>query len=129
MSRPRIGSGQVNRLLLRRLRCGDEGAAQAHAELEQALASGDVSLPKGATAEEEEKILASIQKQPTAGPTTYSTGGDVSRFQRSTPPAVTPVAVATEAIRVEKQIEKVRRGSVVRVSRGGTVEEVSVDRR
>ena len=99
------------------------------AELEQALASGDVSLPKGATAEEEEKILASIQKQPTAGPTTYSTGGDVSRFQRSTPPAVTPVAVATEAIRVEKQIEKVRRGSVVRVSRGGTVEEVSVDRR
>ena len=99
------------------------------AELEMALASGDVKLPKGASPEEEEKILASIQKQPTAGPSTYATGGDVSRFQRSTPPAITPVQIATEAVRVEKQIEQVRRGSIVRVSRGGNVEEVNVDRR
>lgn len=99
------------------------------AELEMALASGDVKLPKGASDEEEEKILASIQKQPTAGPSTYATGGDVSRFQRSTPPAITPVQIATEAVRVEKQIEQVRRGSIVRVSRAGSVEEVNVDRR
>ena len=99
------------------------------AELEMALASGDVKLPKGASPEEEEKILASIQKQPTAGPSTYATGGDVSRFQRSTPPAITPVQIAAEAVRVEKQIEQVRRGSVVRVSRAGNVEEVNVDRR
>lgn len=99
------------------------------AELEMALASGDVKLPKGATAEEEEKFLASVQKQPTAGPSTYATGGDVSRFQRSSVPAITPVQIATEAVRVEKQIEQVRRGSIVRVSRTGAVEEVNVDRR
>jgi pilus assembly protein CpaB len=100
------------------------------AELEQALASGDVKLPNGATPEEEEKILASVTKQPTAGPSTYATGGDVSRFQRSTPPkTLTPAQVATEAVRIEKQVDRVRRGPVVRVSRGGAVEEVALDRR
>jgi pilus assembly protein CpaB len=99
------------------------------AELEQALASGAVKMPAGATKEEEEKILASIAQKPVAGVTSYSTGADVSRFQRGTPPAVTPVQVATEAIRVEKTIERVRRGNTVRVSRAGAVEEVSVDRR
>ncbi len=99
------------------------------AELEQALATGAVKLPQGATREEEEKILASIAQKPVAGATSYSTGADVSRFQRGTPPAVTPVQAATEAIRVEKTIERVRRGNTVRVSRGGSVEEVSVDRR
>jgi pilus assembly protein CpaB len=99
------------------------------AELEQALASGAVKMPAGATQEEEEKILASIAQKPVAGATSYSTGADVSRFQRGTPPAVTPVQVATEAIRVEKTIERVRRGNTVRVSRAGAVEEVSVDRR
>jgi pilus assembly protein CpaB len=100
------------------------------AELELALASGAVKLPNGASPEEEEKILASVAKQPTAGPSTYATGGDVSRFQRSTPPkTLTPVQVATEAVRIEKQVDKVRRGPVVRVSRGGNVEEVALDRR
>ena len=99
------------------------------AELEMALASGDVKVPNGASAEEEEKFLASVQKQPTAGPSTFATGGDVSRFQRSSVPAITPVQIATEAVKVERQIEQVRRGSVVRVSRAGAVEEVNVDRR
>lgn len=99
------------------------------AELEQALASGEIRVPNGATPEEEEKFLTTIAKQPVAGPSTYATGGDVSRFQRRTPPATTPVQIAAEQIKVEKQIEKVRRGSIVRVSRAGSVEEVNVDRR
>lgn len=103
--------------------------ADNSAELEQALASGEVTMPAGATADDEKKILATIQKKPTSGATTYATGGDVSRFQRSTPPATTPVQIAAEQVRVEKQIEKVRRGSIVRVSRAGSVEEVNVDRR
>lgn len=98
-------------------------------ELEQALASGEVKLPKGATPAEEEKLLSSIAKKPVAGPSTFATGGDVSRFQRTSVPAITPVQIATEQVRVEKQVEAVRRGSVVRVSRAGTVEEVNVDRR
>ena len=99
------------------------------AELEMALASGSVNLPKGATPEEEERILAQISKQPSAGPGTFTTGGEVSRFQRRTPPAVTPVQIAKEQVQLNKQIEKATKGPVVRVSRGGNSTEVSVDRR
>jgi pilus assembly protein CpaB len=103
--------------------------AENAAELEQALATTDVKLPKGASKEDEERVLASIAQRPVAGASSYSTGADVSRFQRGTPPATSPVQIASEAIRVEKQIERVRRGTTVRVSRGGNVQEVSVDRR
>jgi pilus assembly protein CpaB len=99
------------------------------AELEMALASGSVSLPKGASAEEEERILAQISKQPSAGAGSFTTGGEVSRFQRRTPPAVTPVQIAKEQVQLSKQIEKATKGPVVRVSRGGNTTEVSVDRR
>lgn len=100
------------------------------AELEQALASGSVNLPKGATPEEEAQILSQLNKQPTSGASSYTTGGEVSRFQRRTPPAVTPVQIAKEQVQLTKQIEKATKGPVVRVSRGGgTAVEVSVDRR
>ena len=99
------------------------------AELEQALASGEVSIPEGATAEEEQAIVRSVAQRPTAGKSTYTTGGDVSRFQRSSIPAQTPIAVATENVRIQKQIQKVVRGTTVRVSRGGSVSEVDVSRR
>jgi pilus assembly protein CpaB len=99
------------------------------AELEQALASGSVDLPKGASPEEEAKILAQVNKQPTSGASSYTTGGEVSRFQRRTPPAVTPVQIAKEQVQLTKQIEKATKGPVVRVSRGGVPVEVSVDRR
>ena len=99
------------------------------AELEQALASGSVDLPKGASPEEEAQILSRLNKQPTSSASTYTTGGEVSRFQRRTPPAVTPVQIATEQMQLSKQIAKATRGSVVRVSRAGVPVEVSVDRR
>lgn len=90
------------------------------AELEQALASGSVSLPKGASPEEEARILAQLNKQPTSGASSYTTGGEVSRFQRRTAPAVTPVQIATEQVRLTKRIEeatKQERGPIVRVYR------------
>jgi pilus assembly protein CpaB len=99
------------------------------AELEQALASGEVTVPEGATAEQEQAILRSVAQRPTAGKSSYATGGDVSRFQRSTIPAQTPLAIASEAVRTQKQIEKIVKGPVVRVSRGGTMTEIDVSRR
>jgi pilus assembly protein CpaB len=90
------------------------------AELEQALASGSVSLPKGASPEEEARILAQLNKQPISGASSYTTGGEVSRFQRRTAPAVTPVQIATEQVRLTKRIEeatKQERGPIVRVYR------------
>jgi pilus assembly protein CpaB len=98
------------------------------AELEQALASGEVSVPEGATAEQEQAIIKAVAQRPTAGKSTYTTGGDVSRFQRSTLPAQTPIAIAAENVRIQRQVQKVVRSATVRVSRGGTPTDVDVSR-
>ena len=60
--------------------------ADNQAELEQALASGDVNLPSNASPEEEERLLRAAMSRPGEGATTFQTGGDVSRFQRRTVP-------------------------------------------
>jgi pilus assembly protein CpaB len=99
------------------------------AELEQALASGTINLPEGASAAEEERIIASLAKSPTIERGSYSTGGQVSRFQRSTLPAQLPVAVAVEQARVARAVTKVAKGQIVRVSRGGETTEVDVNPR
>ncbi len=103
--------------------------ADNQGELEQALASGSVKIPEGATPEEEAKIMASVNAAPTADRSSYATGGQVSRFQRSSIPAQMPVAIAVEQARVERTVNQVRKGSVVRVSRGGSTTEVDVNPR
>jgi pilus assembly protein CpaB len=99
------------------------------AELEQALATGSVTIPQGASAEEEARILASAAQRPSSGKSSFATGGDVSRFQRSTMPAQMPLQQAIVTARTTKEVEKIIKGPVVRVSRGGAVTEVQLDRR
>ena len=57
------------------------------AELERAVASGEVKVPAGANPVQEKQMLLALANRPIDGNTTYSTGGDVSRFQRRTVPA------------------------------------------
>ena len=52
------------------------------AELERAVAAGEVRLPPGTNPAEERKLLLSVANRPNDSNTTYTTGGDVSRFQR-----------------------------------------------
>ena len=99
------------------------------AELELAMASGEVDIPEGATAEEEQAIMRQVTQRPSASRSTYATGGDVSRFQRSSVPAQMPIAVAAEQARTEKQVARIMKGPVVRVSRGGAVTEIDISRR
>lgn len=61
--------------------------ADNQAELERAIAAGEVDIPDGTSAEDEERILRQAVSRPTDGATTFVTGGDVSRFQRRTMPA------------------------------------------
>ena len=61
--------------------------ADNQAELDRAIAAGDIDLPDDATREEEEKLLRSAVARPGESASTYVTGGDVSRFQRSSMPA------------------------------------------
>jgi pilus assembly protein CpaB len=60
--------------------------ADNQSELEQAIASGTVKVPTGASKEEEERLLAQAMHRPGEGASTFVTGGDVSRFQSRTMP-------------------------------------------
>ena len=57
------------------------------AELERAVASGDVKVPAGTNPAQEKQMLLTMANRPIDTNTTFSTGGDVSRFQRRTVPA------------------------------------------
>ena len=101
------------------------------AELEQALASGSIKIPEGATPEEEARILNSVNERPISGSATFSTGGDVSRFQRKSIPRIPTNAVqdAVRTVRIAREVEKAAKGPVVKVSRAGSVSEIQLDRR
>lgn len=60
--------------------------ADNQSELEKAIASGDIKIPDNATPEQEEALLRKAMARPMDKGTTFTTGGDVSRFQRRTKP-------------------------------------------
>ena len=65
--------------------------ADNQSELERAIASGTLKVPEGASKQDEDKLLAQALNKPIEGTTTFSTGGDVSRFARKgVGPALAP---------------------------------------
>ena len=95
------------------------------AELERMVASGEVKVPAGANPTQERQMLLAIANRPTDSGTSFTTGGDVSRFQRRTVPGKAqqgggdaPSAAVPASI-----------GPVVRVSRGNAVTVVPVGAR
>ncbi|MFN3863015.1 MAG: Flp pilus assembly protein CpaB [Erythrobacter sp.] len=105
--------------------------ADNEAELERAIAAGDIAIPDNATPEQEERLLKAAMARPIDKGTSYVTGGDVSRFQRKTmppqdsgrAPQYTPPAPGVPA-KVDSQ--PVYRGPSVRVTRGKATEEIPV---
>lgn len=105
--------------------------ADNDAELERAIAAGDIAIPDNATPEQEERLLKAAMARPIDKGTTFVTGGDVSRFQRKTMPPqdsdraaqYTPPSPGVSA-RVDSQ--PVYRGPSVRVTRGKATEEIPV---
>ncbi len=71
--------------------------ADNSSELEQAIASGAVKVPAGATKEQEELLLRAATGKPNDSSTSFVTGGDVSRFQRRSMP-VTDMNSAAKAV-------------------------------
>lgn len=57
------------------------------AELERAIAAGDVKLPEGDDPRSDKQLMIQIASRPIDTDTTFTTGADVSRYQRSTVPA------------------------------------------
>ncbi|MEO8453792.1 MAG: Flp pilus assembly protein CpaB [Sphingomicrobium sp.] len=64
--------------------------ADNSAELERAVAAGDVKIPANVNPAQERQMLLAVANRPIDTDTTFTTGGDVSRFQRRTVPAKTP---------------------------------------
>ncbi|MEO0030913.1 MAG: Flp pilus assembly protein CpaB [Pseudomonadota bacterium] len=111
--------------------------ADNSAELDQAIASGAVKVPAGATKEQEERLLKDALSKPVDKGTTFATGGDVSRFQRKTMPSMAainglPQAPAPQisgpqmAPQGMPMIIRKPAGPVVRVTRGKDTQDVTV---
>jgi pilus assembly protein CpaB len=94
-------------------------------ELEDAIASGAVNVPADAKAEK--AMLIRMAAQPQSGPSTFVTGADVSRYQRSTVPSKAAVTGATApAAAYPGSPPAVPQGPTVRVARGNNVTVVPV---
>jgi pilus assembly protein CpaB len=85
-------------------------------QLEQAIASGAVTMPKGADAKTEKAILTQVASEPTSGNPSFATGADVSHFQRRTVPGR-----ATQAPPPPAPVL----GPVVHVAHGSSVNDVT----
>ena len=101
------------------------------AELERAVATGQVKVPAGTNLAQERQILLAVANQPMDSNTTFTTGGDVSRFQRRTVPQKPSAAVGQsgQAMAGQSLGTEAPVGPVVRVSRGNTVTVVPVGAR
>ena len=119
--------------------------ADNQSELDRMVAAGTVKVPEGASKEEQDKILSQAMNRPYEGPTTFVTGGDVSRFQRSTVPpsreqmatqmasiaqryAARPMPMQTGGMAPGGDAPAIPMGPVVRVTRGKNVTVVPVGR-
>lgn len=101
-------------------------------ELEEAIASGSVSVPDGNDPKAERAMMAKAEGEGSASKTSYATGADVSRFQRSTVPGKPPVGAnapgaptgATPGAPYPGAAAP--KGPVLRVARGNNVTEVPI---
>lgn len=100
--------------------------ADNQGELEKAIASGDVKIPDDATPEEEEKLLRAAMSRPSDKATTYVTGGDVSRFQRSSKPSQGNAPAPSAPAMGVPGGSAAPKGPTVRVTRGKTTVETPV---
>lgn len=97
------------------------------AELERAIASGEVSVPAGNDPRADKKLALSVATRPLDNDTTYVTGADVSRFQRRSVPSLSGSAPASAAPAAGGgTVMAESKGPVVRVTRGNSVTEVSI---
>ncbi|OSE92412.1 Flp pilus assembly protein CpaB, partial [Salmonella enterica subsp. enterica serovar Thompson] len=98
--------------------------ADNSSELEQAIASGDVSMPDDPKAEK--AMLTRIASTPATGGGTMVTGADVSRFQRSTVPGKPADTSAPGGAPGTGTFPGAATGPVIRVARGNAVTDVAL---
>lgn len=102
-------------------------------DLESAIASGDVDVPDGDDPDAEKKMIARVAARPQGGSSSFSTGADVSRFQRRSVPAKTDSPPAGNAFPPSASggapypgAVVAPKGPVIRIARGNSVSDVTV---
>ncbi len=130
---PRIAEKIMVAQTIGQLSLSLRGLAENNAELERAIASGEVQMPQNGDTAAERQVLLRVASQPQENGTTFSVGGDVSRFQRRSmprqrpvaPPPVAGPAPVTVTVR-EAGDPNIPQGPTVRVVRGNAVTVVPV---
>jgi pilus assembly protein CpaB len=139
---PRIAEKVAVAQALGQLSLSLRSIADNSADLERAVADGDIKVPANASPAQERQMLLAYSDRPIDTNTTFTTGGDVSRFQRRTVPAK-PNTGAMEVGQAMAGLAKgigqaltghaegapVATGPVVRVARGNDVTVVPVGAR
>jgi pilus assembly protein CpaB len=75
--------------------------ADNQGDLERAIASGEVKVPAGTDPKAEGRMLLAVEGRPVDSGATFTVGGEVSRYQRSTVPVKSdPTALAGPSVRV-----------------------------
>ena len=106
--------------------------ADNNAELERAIAAGEVSVGDAKDPKAERQVLLAVASRPVDTDTTFVTGGDVSRFARRTVPGV--ATVSAQSMQPPSTGGPVGGGNggtftsgpVVKIARGNAVTEVPV---
>jgi len=94
--------------------------ADNQAELEHAIASGQVKVPDNASKDEEDAILNRAMHRPLGGSSSYITGADVSRFEHQ-------LVFAQKRVGPSKFVEgDAAAKKIVRVARGKKTEDVEL---
>ena len=100
--------------------------ADQTSDLERAVASGDIKVPQGTSPDQERQLLTAFANRPLDNNTTFTTGGDVSRFQRRTVPTAAASASASAG---GGAVAGASSGPGVKVARGNDVTVVPVGAR
>ena len=107
--------------------------ADSASELERAVAAGQVKVPNGTSPAEERRILTAVANRPMDNNPTFTTGGDVSRFQRRTVPPQSrgqaDAGAANTNAAASASPAAVPQGPSVKVARGNSVTVVPVGAR
>ena len=97
--------------------------ADTNEDLEKAIASGDINVPAGTDPKTEKKVLLDLASRPQDGKSTFTTGGEVSRFARTSVPRTSP-QLAMAGAQVAAPTGPT--GPVVHIARGNTVTDMPV---
>jgi pilus assembly protein CpaB len=96
------------------------------AELERAIASGEVKVPEGTDPKAEKKMLLQVASRPLDTDPSFVVGSDVSRFQRKSMPARPQPVEQTNNQAPVVVAAPPRPVPTVRIARGNTVTETPV---